>query len=205
MLSLSPVTAQWDWLFLLYATIGSIVGGVVISLLIYLCIRYRRRGGEDLIKLGRIPPDRGNIKVIYILTFIVTGILFTITLGTMQTVNLIEKAPEGTLVIEVYAYQWGWKFIYPNGKQLIGEVRVPKNEVVIFKVTSDDVFHNFGLIEFKVKADAIKGKVNTIWIKPSQIGEYNIQCFELCGIGHSWMKGKLLVMEPSEFMRWYGE
>ena len=204
MLSLSPITTQWDWLFLLYATIGSIVGGVVIGLFIYLCIRYRRRKEEE-IKLGKIPPERGNIRVVYILTFIVTGILFTITLGTMQTVNLIEKPPEGTLVIEVYAYQWGWKFIYPNGKQLVGEVRVPKNEVVIFKVTSEDVFHNFGLIEFKVKADAIKGRVNTIWIKPYQTGEYSIQCFELCGVGHSWMKGKLLVMEPSEFMRWYGE
>ncbi len=205
---LSPITAQWDWLFILYATIGSIVGAIVIGFLIYSSIKYKAKGErepKDAPSLGKIPAERGTMKVAFVLTLIVAGILFTITLGTMQTVDLIEKPPKGSLTIEVHAYQWGWKFIYPNGKQVVGELRVPKNEVITFKVTSDDVFHNFGLIEFKVKGDAIKGKINTIWIKPSQAGVYTIQCFELCGIGHSWMKGKMIVMEPEDFDRWYAE
>ncbi|MDJ0269182.1 MAG: cytochrome c oxidase subunit II [Aigarchaeota archaeon] len=206
--ALSPVTAQWQELFNLYLTIGTIVGTFVIALLIYNIIRYRHKPGSpepaDAPTPGKIPAERGTIGAALILTLIVTGILFTITLGTMETVDLIEKPPEkGAMVIKVHGFQWGWKFIYPNGLETVNEVRVPRDEVIIFAVTSDDVFHKFQLIEFKIGVDAIPGKVIWIWIKPADTGEYTIQCFELCGVGHAFMTGRLIVMEPSEFEAWY--
>jgi len=204
---LSPVTAQWFSLFNLYATVGIIVGAVVISWLVYTAVRYSRRKDEepkDAIAEGVVPAARGHVGAALILTAVVAGILFTITLNTMQTVNLIEKGGEqGTYVIEVHSFQWGWRFIYPNGKVSIGEVRVPRDEVIVFKVTSDDVFHKFQLLEFKVGVDAIPGMTNKIWIKPTTSGTYTIQCFELCGFGHSRMKGRLVVMDPSDFSSWY--
>jgi cytochrome c oxidase subunit 2 len=36
------------------------------------------------------------------------------------------------------------------------------------------------------------------------VGTYTIQCFELCGAGHSNMKSRLVIMHPSEFQKWYG-
>lgn len=207
MSDLSPVTAQWQSLFNLYLTIGTTVGVVVIGWLIFNAIKYRAKSGskepEDAPKPDRIPPERGTYGAAMILTLMVAGILFTITLGTMETVDLIEHPPEeGTLVIEVYGFQWGWRFVYPNGKETVGEVRVPKDEVIIFKVTGEDVFHKFQILEFKIGVDAIPGIVNEIWIKPDITGTFNIQCFELCGVGHARMLAKLVVMEPDEFEMW---
>ena len=208
MVGLSPVTTQWETLFWTYTTIGVTVGAVVIGLLVYAVVKYRARRAvaeepRDAPRAGKVPEERGTITMALILVAMVGGILFSVTLGTMQTVDLIEKPPEGTLNIRVTAFQWGWKFTYPNGVETVGEVRVPKDEVVVFYVTSSDVFHKFQLIEFKIGVDAIPGVVNRIWIKPAETGTYTIQCFELCGSGHSFMVGKLIVMEPSEFEEWY--
>jgi len=204
---LSPVTAQWESLFNLYLTIGTITGAIVIGLLILNTLRYRDRPGkkepQDAIREGRIPADRGTIGAALILTLIVAGILFTITIGTMATVDLIEKPPKGTFHINVEGFQWGWKFTYPNGKETVNEVRVPAGEVIVFYVTSTDVFHKFQLVDFKIGVDAIPGKVNKIWIKTERTGEYLIQCYELCGVGHSVMAARLIVMEPGEFKAWY--
>lgn len=208
--NLSPVTTQWESLFILYATVGSIVTAVVIGWLLYNSLRYRAKLGskepDDAPKHGRLPLERGSIKGGLIISLVVIGILFPITLATLQTVDLIEHPPEDhTMIITVHGFQWGWKFVYPNGKEVVGELRVPKDEVVIFKVTSDDVFHNFGIYEFKIKVDAIPGRETKIWIQPHTTGVYNILCFELCGTGHTMMKAKMIVMEPSEFHSWYSE
>lgn len=95
------------------------------------------------------------------------------------------------------------EFRYQNGLVSAGELRVPRDEVVILYVTSIDVFHKLQLPQFKIGVDAIPGVTNKIWIKASQIGTYDIGCFELCGVGHSFMVGKLVVMDPNEFYEWY--
>ncbi|HID04923.1 MAG TPA: cytochrome c oxidase subunit II [Candidatus Caldiarchaeum subterraneum] len=204
---LSPITSQWQSLFNLYLTIGTVTGVVVISLLVVNTLRYRDRPGRqnpsDAIEEAKIPAERGTIGAALLLTLIVAGILFAITIGTMATVDLIEKPPKGTLHINVEGFQWGWRFTYPNGRETVNEVRIPAGEVTVFYVTSTDVFHKFQLVEFKIGVDAIPGKVNKIWISTEKAGEYLIQCYELCGVGHAVMAAKLIVMEPSEFKAWY--
>jgi len=209
-MGLSQISDQWWSLFHLYNTLGWAVGIVVLGLLVYILIRYRHRPGaaepEDAPKGGVIPSERGSAAGAILLTLIVTGILFPLTVYTISTVDLIEHPPEkGTIVVKVEGFQWGWKFTYPNGKQLVGELRIPAGEVVIFEVRSSDVFHNFGVVDFKVKADAIPGKVIKIWIDPLKTGTYLIRCFEFCGVGHPLMTAKVVVMEPREFGQWYGK
>lgn len=206
---MADVVAQWQFLFNLYAALGWIIGTIVIGWLVYNVIKYRAKHNpsaepEDAPKAGVLPPHRGTRKAAILLIVLISGILFPLTLGTMQTVDLIEKPPvKGTLVIKVEGFQWGWKFIYPNGKYFINEVRVPTNEVIIFEVTSTDVFHNFTPIDFKVRADAIPGHINRIWITIKEPGVYEIRCFELCGVGHPLMKADIIAMNPAEFKQWY--
>lgn len=84
----------------------------MIGLLIALSLRYRARAGEERegsIRPGRVPEERGSLVMALVLAATVAGILFTITLGTFSTVDLIEKPPVGsTLHIQAIAYQWGW-------------------------------------------------------------------------------------------------
>jgi cytochrome c oxidase subunit 2 len=206
---MSEITAQWFQLFNLYALLGTVAGVVVIGLLLFNIVRYRARDGvndpPDAPTPGRIPPERGRIGAVWILTGLVGGILLTLTFGTINTVNLILTPPrKPAMTVEVHGFQWGWKFIYPNGKETVGELRLPAGTPVLFKVTSDDVFHKFHLIEFKYGVDALPGRFNEVWFSTDMVGTYTIQCFELCGAGHSNMKSRLVIMHPSEFQKWYG-
>jgi len=81
---------------------------------------------------------------------------------------------------------------------------VPVDTTVVLDVTSADVFHDFGIIQFKIKTDAIHGRTNTIWFIPYTPGNYTIQCFELCGTGHVGMIATLAVMNVTAFQNWYG-
>jgi len=206
---MSEITAQWFQLFNLYALLGTLAGVVVIGMLLFLTVKFRAKDGAndpaDAPKPGRIPPERGRIEAVWILTGLVGSILLTLTFGTIKTVDLIHTPPkEPAMTVEVHGFQWGWKFVYPNGKTTVNEVRLPAGTLVIFKVTSDDVFHKFHLIEFKYGVDAIPGRFNEIWFSADKIGTYTIQCYELCGAGHSNMRSRLVIMPPSEFQQWYG-
>jgi cytochrome c oxidase subunit 2 len=129
------------------------------------------------------------------------------------------------LYVDVIGFQWGWRFVYSNGREVVGELRVPAvnttctssvrgcwSGTVILNVTSADVFHSFGIPLFKIKRDAIPGRVNQAWFVapdtvgiPSTVPEYGqaIRCYELCGTGHALMFADLLVLSGDNFVSWY--
>ena len=41
-------------------------------------------------------------------------------------------------------------------------------------------------------------------ITPTKLGTFPIICTELCGLGHSLMRSKVVVMPPGEFNSWAG-
>ena len=47
----------------------------------------------------------------------------------------------------------------------------------------------------RVKQDAVPGMTIETWFTPTQTGNYEIACAELCGLGHYRMKGALTVGE----------
>ena len=196
-------------LFNIFNILAVIVGAVVLGLMLFLIVKYRDTGDtpepEDAPKLGKLQPERGHAKSLTISLTLSTIVLSVLVLGTFGALDTILNAPdeEGALDVTVTAFQWGWRFEYDNGYVNTGELRVPVGEVVRLNVNSDDVFHNFGIIQYKIKIDAIPGRTNHIWFVAEQPGEFNIQCFELCGIGHAFMKAKLIAMEPSSFENWY--
>ncbi|MBO0889055.1 hypothetical protein J2P12_08160 [Candidatus Bathyarchaeota archaeon] len=80
---------------------------------------------------------------------------------------------------------------------------VPMGYNIRLNVTSADVFHNFGIIAIKVKADAYPGHINSIWFNAETVGNYTIQCYELCGAGHATMIATLDVMPLTQFVSWF--
>jgi cytochrome c oxidase subunit 2 len=198
---LPPTAEIWWQLFNLYTALGIIIGAIVIGTMLFFMIKYRYREGtedpEDIPRPGQLPKERGNAKLIFIFFILVSGVLFTLTFGTMRAMQFVETVPQDDgdpYIIEVVAFQWGWKFIYPNGTESINTVKIPVERVVVFKVTSSDVYHKFGLPDFKTAIDAIPGQTNTIWIKAVEKGSYRIQCYELCGTGHALMIGNIIAV-----------
>lgn len=87
----------------------------------------------------------------------------------------------------------------------VGSVRVPVDREVHIDATSGDVWHNFGIPELRVKADAIPGEVSETWFLAEETGEYTANCYELCGSGHSGMSATVTAMESDAFDDWYNQ
>lgn len=93
----------------------------------------------------------------------------------------------------------------PDGKDDIttmNEVYLPINKPVIIRLTSKDVIHSFGLPAMRVKQDVIPGMVTSVWFTPNKIGQYEIACSQLCGLGHYRMRGLVNVVSQGEFDHW---
>ncbi len=188
----------WWSLFHLYQALGILIGAIVVGIMIYFIVKYRegKVSESDDIKPGVVPPERGNIRIIVVFFAFTAVVLFSLASYSMFVTSYIERVPDTDDVIQitVVGYQWGWRFIYPNGTEVVGEVTVPLGKTIVFRITSNDVFHKFQLKDFRVGADALPGAYNVIWIKPEKPGRYLIQCYELCGVGHANMIAYLNVV-----------
>jgi cytochrome c oxidase subunit 2 len=54
----------------------------------------------------------------------------------------------------------------------------------------------------RIKQDAIPGMTIPVWFTPTRVGEYEVACSQLCGMGHYRMRAILRVVESGEFTRW---
>jgi cytochrome c oxidase subunit 2 len=72
-------------------------------------------------------------------------------------------------------------------------------------MTSQDVIHSFYIPAFKVKQDAVPGMTNHLWFKPMETGTHDVLCAEYCGLQHSYMLTKVIVLPKEEFLKWYEE
>jgi cytochrome c oxidase subunit 2 len=65
------------------------------------------------------------------------------------------------------------------------------------------VIHGFYVPAFRLKMDAVPGRVNTTWFEPIQLGAYDIECTVICGVSHSLMLSKVVIVPEEEFKAWY--
>jgi cytochrome c oxidase subunit 2 len=196
-------TSLWS----IFSTLGVLVGVVVMSYMVYLIVKNRAKPEkpepEDTPRPGELPREQKGAKKLLISVVLSASIVITLISLTFIALDNLDRPPADALEVKVVAFQWGWKFIYPNGYESVGELRIPRGTAVKLYVTSQDVFHNIGIIDLRLKVDAIPGKTNIGWTRVYETGVYDIRCFELCGDGHGVMIGKLIVMDPGEFNSWY--
>ncbi len=88
--------------------------------------------------------------------------------------------------------------ILVEGPQLL----LPVHRPVKLELRSKDVLHNIQVAQFRAKMDLVPGQVSYLWLTPTRTGEFEILCAELCGIAHFAMRGRVVVVEPSEFDDW---
>jgi cytochrome c oxidase subunit 2 len=83
-----------------------------------------------------------------------------------------------------------------------GELHLPVGKPVKALLRSVDVLHDFYVPEFRAKMDMIPGVVTYYWFTPTRTGTFDILCFELCGLGHPDMRGKVIVEEEAAYQAW---
>lgn len=200
-------TEVFGAIFEVFLGLGALVGVVVVAYMLYNAYRYRdgehRDDDFDPPALGELPTGSGGGRKLFTSFALSTVIVVSLVAWTYGTLLYVEDPPEPDMEVEVDGYRFGWEFTYPNGHESDGVLRVPRDEVIRLRVASDDVFHTFGVPELRVKTDALPGQSTTTWFEAEETGNYTAKCYELCGSGHSYMTGTVVVMEPDEYREWY--
>ena len=181
-------------------------------------MRYRKKPG------GKPVHTHGNHALELAWTFIPGCILFV--LAVMQTgvwsenkykSEMPDAEAKETVVVQVIGKQFEWHFRYPGSDNTFGTadditssgaLHVPVNRDVIVRLQTLDVLHSFWLPNLRLKQDLVPGMTIPQWFKvlPGEnnenLGKYEIVCAELCGSGHTKMRGQLFVDTEEEFAAW---
>jgi cytochrome c oxidase subunit 2 len=94
----------------------------------------------------------------------------------------------------------------PNGRDDVviqgGELHLPVGRPVKVLLRSLDVLHDFYVPHFRAKMDMVPGQVTYFWFTPTRVGDFEVLCAELCGVGHAFMRGKVVVDKESDYQAW---
>jgi cytochrome c oxidase subunit 2 len=192
------------------------------GLLLAFLVMFRAKPG------GKAVYTKGNHKLEVIWTIIPGAILFWLALyqfGTWDKVKISKPAPATTLQVHVFAQQFEWRFRYAGLDGKFGTaddvtptetsmLMVPVDTDVTVHLRSKDVLHSFFLPNLRLKQDTVPGLTISQWFRARKTTakareerqnpafDFEIACAELCGLGHSKMRGRLVVVEENEFLDW---
>jgi cytochrome c oxidase subunit 2 len=199
-----------DWLF---TSIFLIVGFwflVAQGVFFWLLFRFRRREnvpGQYI--TGEEKAEKRWISVPHAL--VIACDVFLIVATVMVWRNVKQVLPPADETVRIIGQQWAWTFVHPGpDKRLdtpddvteVNELHVKTGTVYHFELTSRDVLHSFSVPVFRLKQDAVPGRIITGWFEPTAVGQYDIQCAEICGIGHALMPARLFVETETAHAEW---
>ncbi|MEE4136734.1 MAG: cytochrome c oxidase subunit II [Desulforhopalus sp.] len=171
----------------------------ITAVMVYFVIRYRRSRHP-------VPADiRDNYTLEILWTIIPTLIAMSMFYVGWTSYIGLRTVPEGAMEVEVIGQQYSWIFVYENDKETENELVVPQGRAIKLNISSEDVLHSFYLPAFRVKVDAVKGMPTYAWFFADEVGEYDIQCTEYCGVDHWAMIAKLHIVPEEEFVSWLEE
>jgi len=89
----------------------------------------------------------------------------------------------------------------PAGKDDIvtPTLTVPVDRQIELVLHSQDVIHNFYVRELRLQQDAVPGLAIPIHFTATKIGQYEIVCTQLCGLGHYHMRSLLNVVSEADY------
>lgn len=192
-------------LIILTTTVMSFVFLVVITLLITVLIRFRKKKGEEV----RTPKQvEGSVLLEIIWTSIPIILVLIMAVPTvMAEFNLADDSDaEEHMNINVTANQYWWHFEY-EGEDLetSQDLYIPVGEKVYLNLITSDVLHSFWVPSLSGKLDANPENINTFFIEAYEEGIYYGKCAELCGPSHSVMDFKIVVVSQEDFETWKNE
>jgi cytochrome c oxidase subunit 2 len=198
-----------DWLFHLIYYITGITAILVFAVMLVFLVMYRDRPGR------KARYTHGNTTLEIVWTVVPALILVILTLLSVPAWSKIKMTmPDTDFVVLVTAKQFNWQVTYPgtdgkfgteDDKTLLDEMHVPVNKVVRVILKSQDVIHSFFVPAFRMKQDAVPGHEIRQWFEATKPGKYEWPCAELCGFGHSGMRGWIYVHTADEYGKWAAE
>jgi cytochrome c oxidase subunit 2 len=171
---------------------------LVMTIAIYSVVRFRAKPGD----MGDGPPIHGNTRLEVIWVTIPFLLVTGLAIYGWVVLDEIEAKDPDELVVNVTGQQFTWTFEYPKEKVKSSELVLPKDRPVHFRIKTKDVIHSFWVPQFRLKSDAVPGITTRIRLTPDRIGNYEVVCAELCGIGHATMRNPVRVLSKAGFDAW---
>ena len=200
---------------------------------LYTLVRFRQSANPKADYAGVKSHNSSYLDVVLALVEAVLLIGFAIPAWATR-VNQLPAESEAT-VVHVVAKQFEWHIHYPGPDGLFGRTAIelitptnaigldrsdpaaaddlatinqfnmPVDKPVIVHLSTQDVIHSFAIAELRVKQDVIPGQEIPVWFVPTLTGNFEINCSQLCGLGHYRMRGFVSIQTESEFQDWFAE
>jgi len=199
---------------------------VLMFLMVYWAIKYRRRPGQIA-----LPSPSHNTPLEIAWTVIPLGIMAIMFFKGFHGYMRLAVAPAGAIELDLTAQKWDWTITYPGGenspeKVLVGDKMapvfvVPASTPVMLRMKSIDVIHSFWVPDFRGKFDVMPNRYTVYWFNadPPMGGQvlppgsaapgepyedHWIFCAEYCGDSHSEMTGVIRVVSPEAYAKVIG-
>jgi len=193
----SSVASDVDLLYFFILAVCSFFAILVSAAVLYFAVKYRRRHADE------VGADiHGSIALELLWTVIPFVLSMVMFVWGADVYFRLAKPPADAMELFVVGKQWMWKVQHPEGVREINEMHVPINRNVRITLGSEDVIHDYYIPAFRVKMDAVPGKLTTMWFRATKPGTYQIFCAEYCGTQHSGMIGHVIAMEEHDYEAW---
>lgn len=193
--NVSNFVSSVDGVFLFTLIVSVFFLVLITVLMIFFVIKYNRKRNP------RATNIHGNMGLEIIWTAIPTILVLIMFWygwqGYLETVNV----PEDAMPINVTAQMWQWSFEYENGRTT-DTLYVPVKKPIKLTLHSNDVNHSFFIPAFRVKKDVFPNRERITWFQAEKTGAYDIACSEYCGLNHSYMYSKIIVLQEEDFKNW---
>ena len=226
----TPIASNWQYIdntIIITFWITGVVFVAVLLFMAYCVLRFRHREGRQ----ATFEPENRKLESwLTVITGI--GVAAMLAPGLFVWNHFITVPADATTVeIVGQQWQWSFRLpgkdgqlgatdiesitddnplglskTDPNGRDDIvvqgAELHLPLGKPVKVLMRSTDVLHDFYVPEFRAKMDIIPGSSSYFWLTPTRTGTFDILCAELCGTGHAYMRGSVVVEEQVAYEAW---
>ncbi|PWK64984.1 cytochrome c oxidase subunit II [Aminobacter sp. AP02] len=226
----TPIASNWGYidstLVMTFWITGAVFSAVVLFMA-YCIFRFRHKEGQ---KAAYEPESRKLESWLTVVTAV--GVAAMLAPGLFVWSQFITVPKDATEVeVVAQQWQWSFRLPGADGKlgtsnaRLItadnplginpddpnskddvvvqaADLHLPIDKPVKMVLRSIDVLHDFYVPEFRAKMDMVPGMITYFWFTPTRTGTFEVLCAELCGVGHAFMRGTVLVDSEQDYQTW---
>ena len=226
----TPIASNWAFIDSMISITFWITGAVfaaVILFMAYCVFKFRHKEG----RVADYEPENNKLEIwLTIITSVgVAALLAPGLVVWWQFVTVPDDAAEVEVVAQ--QWQWNYRLPGedgilgtvdnrlinsdnplginpddPNGQDDVvieaDDLHLPIGKPVKMLLRSVDVLHDYMVPEFRAKMDMVPGMITYFWFTPTRTGEFQVLCAELCGVGHAFMRGAVLIDTEEDYRSW---
>ena len=207
----STFAGKIDFIYYVILAITGIAFFVMEAALMVFLIKYRARPGRKAEYI------HGSTKAEITWTSVTAVTVVILGMMSLPVWNLVKgrnSVPADAYPLAIQAQQFEWHVTYPGKDGQLGsaddfelrnQLHVVVNRPTVVTLTSIDAIHSFFVPAWRLKQDAVPGLHIRVWFQPTQVGEFELGCAELCGLGHYRMRAQVVVHTQEDYDRWLAE